>query len=217
MSWQVLFLKTQMDPKSQHSPFHYNRERAYTLAALLFPLGYEPTEMEMFEKITGLSYAGDPRMVVPGAENPEKVKNIVQGQGALPAFRDAYDMEQFPYAPSFQEAGDKIQVSQTSRHPIPVTLTDWVTDAQYTREQAALRHAPPILLQVHPLLPILAKSTGRFRLPYGLCWSHSQESATGGGEDAGGARRRRQGIVICRPAGRLRQGCLGLYVSNLKK
>lgn len=46
--------------------------------------------MELYEQIAGISYAGDPRMSVPGAENPEKVKNIVRGEGALEGFRVMY-------------------------------------------------------------------------------------------------------------------------------
>lgn len=41
-------------------------------------------------QIAGLSYSGDPRMSVPGAENPDKVKNIVSGPGSLVAFRELY-------------------------------------------------------------------------------------------------------------------------------
>ena len=41
-------------------------------------------------KIAGLSYSGDPRMSVPGAENPEKVRNIVTGPGSLLGFRHLY-------------------------------------------------------------------------------------------------------------------------------
>jgi translocator assembly and maintenance protein 41 len=48
------------------------------------------TELELYEQIAGISYAGDPRMSVPGAENPEKVKNIVRGEGALEGFRVMY-------------------------------------------------------------------------------------------------------------------------------
>ena len=45
----------------------------------------------MWEQIAGISYSGDPRMSVPGAENPEKVKNIVRGQGGLDGFRRLYE------------------------------------------------------------------------------------------------------------------------------
>ncbi|KAK8847438.1 hypothetical protein IAR55_005296 [Kwoniella newhampshirensis] len=48
------------------------------------------TEDELWETIAGLSYSGDPRMSVPGAENPEKVKNIVKGKGARQGFREMY-------------------------------------------------------------------------------------------------------------------------------
>jgi mitochondrial translocator assembly and maintenance protein 41 len=46
--------------------------------------------MALWEQIAGISYSGDPRMNFPGAENPEKVKNIVRGEGQLEAFRELY-------------------------------------------------------------------------------------------------------------------------------
>lgn len=46
--------------------------------------------MQLWEKIAGISYSGDPRMSVPGAENPEKVRNIVRGPGVLQGFRGLY-------------------------------------------------------------------------------------------------------------------------------
>ncbi len=45
-------------------------------------------ERELFHRIAGLSYAGDPRMVIPGAENPRKVGNIVDAQADQ--FRELY-------------------------------------------------------------------------------------------------------------------------------
>ena len=66
-----------------------NDAAALALALLLLP-SQSFTEYELWEQIAGLSYAGDPRMAVPGAENPEKVKNIVRGEGALQGFRDKY-------------------------------------------------------------------------------------------------------------------------------
>jgi mitochondrial translocator assembly and maintenance protein 41 len=45
------------------------------------------TESQLFERIASISYAGDPRMVLPG-ENRSKVQNIVRRQRAQ--FRDLY-------------------------------------------------------------------------------------------------------------------------------
>ncbi|RXK34749.1 hypothetical protein M231_07991 [Tremella mesenterica] len=61
-------------------------------AASVALLGLGPTfsELALWEQIAGLSYSGDPRMSVPGAENPEKVKNIVRGEGVLDGFRKLY-------------------------------------------------------------------------------------------------------------------------------
>ncbi|WVQ98103.1 hypothetical protein IAU59_005225 [Kwoniella sp. CBS 9459] len=65
-----------------------NHRSALALSLLLCPERF--TENYLWEKIAGLSYSGDPRMSVPGAENPEKVKNIVRGPGAREGFREMY-------------------------------------------------------------------------------------------------------------------------------
>jgi len=65
-----------------------NLKQALSLALILLPGRF--TELQLWEKIAGISYAGDPRMSVPGAENPEKVRNIVRGEGALEGFRAMY-------------------------------------------------------------------------------------------------------------------------------
>lgn len=63
---------------------------AFALALLQLPHQTPFTEYELWEQITGISYSGDPRMSVPGAENPQKVKNIVRGDGNLQGFRELY-------------------------------------------------------------------------------------------------------------------------------
>jgi translocator assembly and maintenance protein 41 len=65
-----------------------NLRQSLSLALILLPDRF--TEYQLWEKIAGISYAGDPRMSVPGAENPEKVRNIVRGEGALEGFRAMY-------------------------------------------------------------------------------------------------------------------------------
>lgn len=65
-----------------------NVRAALTLALLQLPGTF--TELQLYEKIAGISYSGDPRMSVPGAENPEKVQNIVRGPGVLDGFRRLY-------------------------------------------------------------------------------------------------------------------------------
>ncbi|WWD00626.1 hypothetical protein V866_007561 [Kwoniella sp. B9012] len=58
--------------------------------ALLLLNGERFTEDELWEKIAGLSYSGDPRMGIPGGENPQKIRNIVRGPGAREGFRAMY-------------------------------------------------------------------------------------------------------------------------------
>jgi len=55
--------------------------------AALLTLPEEFTETELFERIAGISYTGDPRMVLP-AENRGKVGNIVRKQS--PQFKELY-------------------------------------------------------------------------------------------------------------------------------
>ncbi|KAF9013271.1 mitochondrial matrix Mmp37 [Cyathus striatus] len=55
--------------------------------AALLTLPEEFTETQLFERIAGISYAGDPRMLLP-AENRGKVGNIVRMQG--PQFKELY-------------------------------------------------------------------------------------------------------------------------------
>ncbi|KAK4685809.1 hypothetical protein P7C73_g4334, partial [Tremellales sp. Uapishka_1] len=84
---QVLALKT---PPNLEPALERNHRAALYLALLLLAPNQSFTELELWEQIAGISYSGDPRMSVPGAENPEKVKNIVRGEGVLLGFREIY-------------------------------------------------------------------------------------------------------------------------------
>ncbi|KIM43212.1 hypothetical protein M413DRAFT_444022 [Hebeloma cylindrosporum] len=55
--------------------------------AALLTLPEEFSETQLFERIAGISYSGDPRMLLP-AENRGKVGNIVRVQG--PQFKELY-------------------------------------------------------------------------------------------------------------------------------
>ncbi|CAD6574846.1 MAG: Mitochondrial translocator assembly and maintenance protein 41 [Tremellales sp. Tagirdzhanova-0007] len=68
-----------------------NLRSALYLSLLLLSPSHPFSELALWEQIAGISYSGDPRMSVPGAENPEKVKNIVRGQGGLDGFRRLYE------------------------------------------------------------------------------------------------------------------------------
>ena len=95
-SWETLYISGRL--QKPHLPLfpsinltsalETNKKTAFSLALIL--LGERFTEYQLWEKIAGISYAGDPRMSIPGAENPEKVRNIVRGQGALEGFRAMY-------------------------------------------------------------------------------------------------------------------------------
>jgi len=54
---------------------------AFALRAALLTLPSHFTAQDLFERITGISYEGDPRMHI--AENRGKIGNIVRGQGGL--------------------------------------------------------------------------------------------------------------------------------------
>lgn len=87
-STQVLPL---IQPSSMVEPLERNTSAALRLSLLILPERF--TEMQLYEQIAGISYSGDPRMAVPGAENPEKVRNIVRGPGAIEGFRQMYRPE----------------------------------------------------------------------------------------------------------------------------
>jgi mitochondrial translocator assembly and maintenance protein 41 len=55
--------------------------------AALLTLPHEFSENQLFERIAGISYSGDPRMILPG-ENRGKVGNIVRTQS--PQFKELY-------------------------------------------------------------------------------------------------------------------------------
>lgn len=63
-----------------------NLTSALRLALLQLPERF--SEIELWEKVAGISYSGDPRMTVPGGENRNKVQNIVSPQ--LHRFRGLY-------------------------------------------------------------------------------------------------------------------------------
>lgn len=95
-NWETLYISGRLQKphlpllpsSSLSSALETNKKTALCLALIL--LGDRFTEYQLWEKIAGISYAGDPRMSIPGAENPEKVRNIVRGQGALEGFRAMY-------------------------------------------------------------------------------------------------------------------------------
>jgi translocator assembly and maintenance protein 41 len=63
-----------------------NLVSALRVALLTLPDKFH--ERQLFERISGFSYAGDPRMFIPGGENRGKVANIVSAQTAQ--FRELY-------------------------------------------------------------------------------------------------------------------------------
>ncbi|KAJ9114983.1 hypothetical protein QFC22_005311 [Naganishia vaughanmartiniae] len=79
MDWSTLYVAGRM-----HKPI--NLVSALRVALLMLP--EEFTEVELWEQVAGISYAGDPRMSIPGAENPKKVQNIVRPQ--IDRFRGLY-------------------------------------------------------------------------------------------------------------------------------
>jgi mitochondrial translocator assembly and maintenance protein 41 len=91
--WDTLYLagrlhkpvKILRDNPSVRLANQVNLISAVRTALLLLPSDF--TEQQLYSTIAGISYMGDPRMVLP-AEDPKKVLNIVQGQ--LPNFRRLY-------------------------------------------------------------------------------------------------------------------------------
>ncbi|KAF5369318.1 hypothetical protein D9758_002729 [Tetrapyrgos nigripes] len=93
LNWKSLYLAGRM-----HKPLRIIKDDARVrltqqvnltsaVRAALLSLPSEFEERELFERITGISYTGDPRMVLP-AENRGKIGNIVRNQ--QPQFRELY-------------------------------------------------------------------------------------------------------------------------------
>lgn len=93
LNWKTLYLAGRMhkpiriikDDARVRLTQQVNLTSAIRTALLTLPESF--TETELFERIAGISYAGDIRMVLPG-ENRGKVNNIVNKQG--PQFRELY-------------------------------------------------------------------------------------------------------------------------------
>ena len=93
LNWNTLYLAGRMhkpiriikdDPRVRLAQ-QVNLTSAIRAALLSLPEKF--TETELFERIAGISYGGDIRMLLP-AENRNKVGNIVQTQG--PQFKELY-------------------------------------------------------------------------------------------------------------------------------
>ncbi|KAF8627371.1 hypothetical protein AX17_006186 [Amanita inopinata Kibby_2008] len=93
LNWRTLYLAGRM-----HKPLRIIKDDARVrltqqvnltsaVRAALLTLPDEFSETQLFERIAGISYSGDPRMMLP-AENRGKVVNIVRKQGAQ--FRELY-------------------------------------------------------------------------------------------------------------------------------
>ncbi|KAH7878028.1 mitochondrial matrix Mmp37-domain-containing protein [Lentinula edodes] len=93
LNWNTLYLAGRMhkplriikDDARVRLTQQVNLTSAVRAALLTLPANF--TETELFERIAGISYTGDPRMVLP-AENRGKVGNIVRKQG--PQFKELY-------------------------------------------------------------------------------------------------------------------------------
>jgi translocator assembly and maintenance protein 41 len=93
LNWRTLYLAGRM-----HKPLRIIKDDARVrltqqvnltsaVRAALLTLPPDFTEIELFERIAGISYSGDPRMLLP-AENRGKVGNIVRKQA--PQFKELY-------------------------------------------------------------------------------------------------------------------------------
>ncbi|KAL7418097.1 mitochondrial matrix Mmp37-domain-containing protein [Mrakia frigida] len=94
IEWQTLYLSGRMhkpiriikdDPRVKLAN-QVNLASALRVALLTLPENF--SERELYTRIAGLSYGGDFRMSVPGAENPRKIHNIVDSQ--MDKFKGVY-------------------------------------------------------------------------------------------------------------------------------
>jgi translocator assembly and maintenance protein 41 len=90
-----------------------NLTEALRVALLTLPAEFNETEL--YERIAGISYKGDFRMVI--GENPNKVKNIVEKQ--LPHFRRVYShlLEDFPNVAVLENGRVQVKLRQYRNQP----------------------------------------------------------------------------------------------------
>jgi len=134
LNWNSLYLAGRM-----HKPLRIIKDDARVrltqqvnltsaVRAALLTLPEEFSETQLFETITGISYSGDPRMVLPG-ENRGKVGNIVRKQ--RPQFRELY-YRLVTGLPAVYWPGDSSMLQQ---------------DTSPIARAAHLKKLPPILLR----------------------------------------------------------------------
>lgn len=111
------------------------------IRAALLTLPEKFTEAELFERIAGISYGGDIRMLLP-AENRNKVGNIVQKQG--PQFKELYYrlVTGLPGVSWKNHCASIVQdMSPSARlahlHKLPQGLLKGVASPPHDREEAA--------------------------------------------------------------------------------
>lgn len=133
LNWRTLYLAGRM-----HKPLRIIKDDARVrltqqvnltsaIRAALLMLPEEFSEVELFERIAGISYTGDPRMMLP-AENRGKVGNIVRKQ-----------------SPQFKELYHRLVVGLPGVH-WPVQLTTIKQDVSPLARSAHLKKLPSNLL-----------------------------------------------------------------------
>jgi mitochondrial translocator assembly and maintenance protein 41 len=134
LNWNTLYLAGRM-----HKPLRIIKDDARVrltqqvnltsaVRAALLTLPAEFSQTQLFETIAGISYRGDPRMVLPG-ENRGKVGNIVRKQS--PQFRELY-YRLVTGLPGVYWASDSPTIQQ---------------DTSPLSRVAHLRKLPPVLLR----------------------------------------------------------------------
>ncbi|CAE7367989.1 tamm41, partial [Symbiodinium microadriaticum] len=97
--------------------------RTYALRVVLLTLPESFSEMDLYIAIAGISYRGDPRMLI--SENPHKVTNIVKPNMAY--FREVYS----PLLLSLQSLRGVTRTPKSS----PTLLTSFLKQQQQIQEQ----------------------------------------------------------------------------------
>ena len=97
---------------SMAKPLESNLQGALAASVFLLPPNF--SELDLYLQITSLSYEGDFRMGI--AENPNKIENIVRGNNSLPRFQSLYR----PFLDSLVR--DKILLVNVEKRKIQITL-----------------------------------------------------------------------------------------------
>lgn len=192
LHWETLYLSGRMhkpiatlfDSTEGRVPLaeQANLSSALRVSFLLLPEQF--SEEELYTKMASLSYLGDFRMHVPGGENKNKVRNIVQNQYTWFRFMCADLITRFRYVTVESTPGEKwlqlrVRNVLTQQNVSPNTRASFASNLPLTLRKRIIRHYLTNPAE-HPLLKDLASASPedlKFEKRQGLSENISASSA----------------------------------------